>query len=266
MKSKVQLYSGTYKNYADDVYKNIRKEIFREDIGQNSWLTADEFREFLSVLNLSPEKNVLEIAAGSGGPAVFTVRETGCRLTGMDSDENGVDNAGKLAEENGLTDKMTFLQGDASEPLPFPGESFDAVFCIDAINHLKNRGIVLKEFYRVLKKGGRVLYTDPIVVTGILSNQEIAVRSSLGFFLFVPVGENERLLAEAGFQMIRSKDVTQNTVSVSQRWHDAREKRMDDLLKFEEENNYEGIQSFLKMVYTLTSEKRLSRFMFTAQK
>lgn len=266
MKPEVELYSGTYKNYAEQTYKDVRAETYGEDIGQNSWLTADEYRDFFSVLNLSPDKNVLEIAVGSGGPALFTAKETGCLLTGIDFDENGVDNAKKLAEENGLDKKMKFLRADASEPLPFEDELFDAVLSIDAMNHINHRGEVLKEFNRVLKKGGRLLYTDPVVVTGVLTNEEIAVRSSLGFFLFMPPGENERLLKEAGFQEIQSRDVTDNIASVSIKWHDAREKRKDNLLRFEEENNFNGIQSFLKMVHLLTSERRLSRIMFAAVK
>jgi len=35
-------FSGTYKNYAEGVYRDIRKETYGEDIGQTSWLTADE--------------------------------------------------------------------------------------------------------------------------------------------------------------------------------------------------------------------------------
>jgi len=33
---------------------------------------------------------------------------------------------------------------------------------------------------------------DTMVVTGILSHEELATRSSIGFYLFVPPGENER--------------------------------------------------------------------------
>jgi hypothetical protein len=32
----------------------------------------------------------------------------------------------------------------------------------------------------------------------MVSAEEIAVRASIGYFLFMPVGENERLLLEAG--------------------------------------------------------------------
>ncbi len=266
MKSKVELYSGTYKDYEEYLYREIRKETYGEDIGQTSWLTAHEYRYFFSLLHLSSDKKVLEMATGSGGPAVFVVKEMGCHLTGMDINENGVNNAKKLADKNRLNEKMRFLQGDASEPLPFPHESFDVILCIDSINHLEDRNKVLKEFRRVLKKGGRLLYTDPIVVTGILTNEEIAIRSSIGFFLFAPVGENERLLKEAGFRETESEDATENITSVSIKWYNAREKRKDDLLQIEEPNNFKGLQSFLKMVHILSFERRLSRFMYTAVK
>jgi SAM-dependent methyltransferase len=266
MKQKVKLYSGTYKNYSEEIYQAIRLETFDEDLGQNSWLTADEFREMFSMLGLTGSSKVLEVASGSGGPAVYMVKQTGSSLTGLEYDRNGVDNSLKLANESGFEDKTHFMQGDASEPLPFEDGSFDAVITIDAINHLKNRDKVLKEFYRVLKPGGKLLYTDPIVVSGILSNEEIATRSSIGYFLFTPLGENERLLAAAGFTNILFRDVTENMSAISLKWFNAREKRKDDLLKIEEEENYNGLQKFFQMVHTLSQERRLSRIMYTAIK
>lgn len=266
MQPKVDLYYGTYKNYAEEVYKTVRAETYGEEIGQNSWLTAAEYRAFFSLLQLSPDKKVLEIATGSGGPAVFMVKETGCHLTGMDVNENGVNNARKLAAENGLTKQMEFLQGDASQPLPFPDESFDVIISIDSMNHVKNRDKVVKEFNRVLKTGGQLLYTDPTVVTGIVTNEELAIRSSIGFFLFVPLGENERLLSEAGFKDIQVKDVTDNIAAVSISWHNARENHKADLLQIESAAVFNGLQTFLQTVHTLTSERRLSRLRFTAVK
>lgn len=266
MAAKVELYAGTYKNYAEETYAQIRQETYGEDIGQNSWITAKEYRHFFSLLNLRAGEKVLEIATGSGGPAVFMVKETGVLLTGMDISENGIANAQILAKENGLEDKMSFQLGDASQRLPFEDESFDAVLTIDSINHLRNRPAVLKEFYRVLKKGGRLLYTDPVVVTGIVTNEELAVRSSIGYFLFVPPGENERLLSQTGFVQIQSEDVTANIAMTSKSWLDARQSRKDALLQSETPETFDGLQAFAAMVYLLTSERRLSRIMYCAAK
>jgi cyclopropane fatty-acyl-phospholipid synthase-like methyltransferase len=266
MKSKVELFYNTYRNFTEAVYRDIRKDTYEEDFGQNSWITADEYRSFISLLKLSPGKKILEIAAGSGGPAVFMVKETACHLTGIDINENGVTSAKQMAEENGLTEQLDFRLADASLPLPFPDGTFDAIISIDSINHLKSRNSVLKEFNRVLKHGGILLFTDPMIITGIVTNEEIAIRTSIGFFLIVPVGENELLLNEAGFSKIISKDVTDNMALVSLKWYNARENRRDELLKIEDSDNFNGLQSFFKMVNTLSAERRLSRFMFTAVK
>ena len=82
----------------------------------------------------------------------------------------------------------------------------------------------------------------------------------------MPKGENERLLKEAGFKEIVTIDVTGNIVSTSLKWHNAREKRKARLLEFEDEAKFNGVQSFFQVTHILSSEKRLSRFMYTAIK
>jgi SAM-dependent methyltransferase len=262
----VELYDHAYGNFANSILEEIRRQVFGEDIGQNSWLSADEYRRFFEWLELESSSNVLEIACGSGGPALFMTRTTGCQVLGIDNNERGVANANEMASLQGLAAKARFHLADAGQPLPFQDETFDAIVCIDAINHLPNRLRVLAEWRRVLQPNGRLLFTDPIIVTGPLSGGEIAIRSSIGYFLFVPVGENERLLKKTGFKLLRSEDATENEAQVSKRWRDAREQRRDELIKIEGEMTFEGLQRFLAVVCRLSSERRLSRFVFAAGK
>ncbi len=112
----------------------------------------------------------------------------------MDRHEAGVAAARAEAERIGLSDRAEFHAGDAAARLPLEDGSVDAVTCFDAINHLPDRRRVLVEWRRVLRPGGRLLFTDPIVLTGPVSNGEIAIRASIGFFLFVPPGTDEALL------------------------------------------------------------------------
>lgn len=266
MPEQVDLYNQTYANFATAVLEEIRRETYGEDIGQNSWLTTDEFLHFFDMLALTPESNVLEVASGSGGPALFMAQKVGCHITGVDINENGVANANKMATTQGLDDRVRFQRLDASQPLPFDDGSFDAIVCIDSINHLQNRPTVFAEWFRLLKSGGRALFTDPIVMTGILTNAEIAIRSSIGYFLFVPIGENERLLKIAGFEFLSLSDVTENEATVSKRWHAARSKRRDDLIKIEGQDTFQSLQQFLELVHRLSAEKRLSRIAYLARK
>ena len=153
--------------------QTIRREAFGEDIGQTSWLTADEQRGFCSWLDLGSSSELLEVASGSGGPALFTVEETGCRVVGVDIHEEGVATANTAARERGLAERARFLVVDAREQLPFDDESFDAVICIDSINHLYDRAAVLADWRRVLRRDGRLLFTNAVTLTGLARREEL---------------------------------------------------------------------------------------------
>jgi hypothetical protein len=102
--------------------------------------------------------------------------------------------------------------------------------------------------------------------SGPITNEAIAVRSAIGYFVFVPPGINERWIEGAGFSLIRKDDVTDNVAQVSRRWHESRERHRAELLSIENEERVEGLQAFFKTVDRLTSERRLSRFVYGAEK
>jgi ubiquinone/menaquinone biosynthesis C-methylase UbiE len=149
-------------------------------------MTADELRHFIELLEIDASTNVLEVGSGSGGPALFLAKETGCKLTGVDVNEFGIKNASELAHERGLSDRAEFKLIDAGKPLPFEPNSFDVVFSNDVMCHVPERQNVLREWHRILKPGGQMLFTDALVVTGIVSHEEIAKRSSIGLYFYLP--------------------------------------------------------------------------------
>jgi ubiquinone/menaquinone biosynthesis C-methylase UbiE len=265
-KSSAGHYDANYGNFESDLYSEIRREAFGEDIGQNSWLTADEQDRLVQVLSLSSGKQLLDIACGAGGPALRIVEKTGCSLVGIDVYEQAISAARSLAVKQGLARRAQFLVVNASQRLPFADCEFDAITCIDAINHLPDRPSTIAEWARVLKPLGRLLFTNPITMTGPLSNDEIAVRSSIGFFLFVPVDYDRRVLQECGFRLLVQEDVTENMSQVAQKRRAARASRQDELRKIEGNSTYEQQQTFLEVAARIASERRLSRFLYVAEK
>src|SRR5579863_1825673 len=266
MASPVNLYGHAYGKYELDAYREVRLETYGDDLGQTSWVSAEESKQIPIWLNLVPSSAVLEIGSGSGRYALRVAESVGCPTTGLDINPSGIRNANQLAQSQKLDRLAQFEQRDVAQGLPFTDESFDAVFSNDVLCHIPDRPKMLSELFRVLKPGGRLLFSDALVIGGILSHEEIATRSSIGYYAFSPPGENERLIKQAGFRILRVTDSSQSAAGIANRWHDAREKRRERLVAAEGETNFDGLQRFLACVQLLTSEGRLLRFIYLAEK
>lgn len=260
------LYGAHYGNFASTLFAEIRAEAFGEDIGQTSWLTAAEQDLFVDWLELSESSSLLDIACGSGGPTLRIARQTGCRVVGIDLQQEGIARAITQAAQCSIATHATFHVADAAERLPFENASFDAVMCIDAINHLADRKGVLSEWRRVLRPEGRLLFTDPLVLTGLITNEELAIRASIGLFALVPPDLDEALLVQIGFAVERVQNRTLNVTENASAWLAARAKREEQLRTIEGDETFEGQQSFLEMTAHLAREQRLSRLAILARR
>lgn len=266
MSTGVDFFDKPYANFAEQVLVAIREQVFGQDIGQNSWVTAGEYETFIRFLQLTPGAHALEVASGAGGPALHLARRTSCHVTGIDANPNGVATAAQAAARAGLGDRLSFQVGDATRTLPFGEGTFDALLCIDSMNHFPNRGHALAEWCRVLRPGGRAVFTDPVLITGPVTNDELAQRSSIGLFVFVPKGHNEELIVKAGLKLVDQLDLTENAAVVSRRWREARARFRDDLVRMEGEAQFDGVQKFLAAVHRLTAERRLSRVAYFVER
>ena len=201
---------------------------------------------------MSAEHHVLEVASGSGGPARYLARRAGCRVTGIDSSEEGIAAATRDAAEEKAEQRLTFQRADANAPLPFGDDSFDSVVCIDAMNHFPDRLGVLREWRRVLRPGRRALFTDPVVITGPVTNEELAQRTDRS----LPVRAARRQRTphrKRRLRLVRQEDVTREAATVSGRWFLARQNRRDALIRIEGEERFDGPE-FFGAVRSLTSE------------
>jgi 2-polyprenyl-3-methyl-5-hydroxy-6-metoxy-1,4-benzoquinol methylase len=107
-------YNANYDNSQTELYAQIRREAFGEDIGENSWLTSDEQDKFLEWLDLSPGKALLDVACGAGGQALRIAVATGCSAVGIDVHEQAVMTASSLAAQRGLAERAKFQSIDAT--------------------------------------------------------------------------------------------------------------------------------------------------------
>jgi ubiquinone/menaquinone biosynthesis C-methylase UbiE len=112
-----------------------------------------------SLLHLTAESHVLDVASGKGASAFFLAEQFGCHVVGVDYGNQNVAKANDLADTKGLSSRVRFERGDA-ERLPFPEACFDAVLCECAFCTFPNKIAAAREFARVLRPGGRVGLSD----------------------------------------------------------------------------------------------------------
>ena len=259
-------YDSFYRGFGEDVYAEIRRLEFGEDIGQNNWQSPEELSRFAAQLELTAGMHLLDVACGAGGPGLYLARVTGCELTGVDREKEALANARRIAREARLETPVRFVQADASDTLPFSDGSFDAILCLDALNHLPGRAGVFADWARLLAPGGRLIVTDPVTVTGIVAADEFAARSSLGYFDFAPLGEDERLLEAAGLEVLAIDDLTETVAAVARRRCTIRAERGKALREIEGSEAFDRRQRFLDIVATMAGERRISRFAYLARR
>lgn len=265
MSAPIDLYDNAYAHYDADVYRQVRIATYGQDLGQTGWATTQESDEIPGTLQLTRNSHVLEIGCGSGRYALQVAATLGCRILGLDLNVPGVHNAQRLADSQNLSAQAQFLVADASQPLPLGDSSFDAAFSNDVLCHIPARLGLLRELHRVLRPGSRLLFSDALVIGGVISHQELAARSSIGYYLFSPPGENERLLQQAGFQVLSVSDTSANAAKIANLWCEAREQHAAALQRIEGPQNFEGLQDFLATVHTLCRERRLLRLLYVAE-
>ena len=165
-----------------------------------------------------------------------------------------------------MADRARFQVADCSGRLPFADGSFAAVLCADAVSSLPDRAGTVREWARVLRPGGRLLFTDALVLTGEIAKPELDLRASQGVHLIVPVGCNEAAIAAAGLTLLRADDTTDEIATIARALHDARARNAEELGREEDAAWFGWRQRFLATTAELASSRRLSRFLYLAEK
>src|SRR5712692_5426281 len=112
-----------------------------------------------TLLGLTVQSRVLDIASGKGASALFLAECFGCEVLGIDYSEQNVEQANAAAAAKGLDKHVRFRTGDA-ERLPVAESSFDAIICECAFCTFPDKPAAADEFARVLRSGGGIGLSD----------------------------------------------------------------------------------------------------------
>jgi SAM-dependent methyltransferase len=258
-------YDRLYQDFDSPLMRQIRAQAYGKDIGQHSWVTAEELEQHIARLKLSPASRLLDLGCGPGGPLAFVVGMIRCHAIGVDLSPEAIVAGRARASADGLEELITLQVADLNQPMPFADHALDAVMSLDVILHLSDRGQLFRDVARLLVPGGRFLFTDAGVISGPVSDAEIRARSSYGSAQFVPPGCNEQLLEAAGFRLLEQADATAGLLKNAEGRHAARSAHRAELEKVEGAAAFDKHQQYLKTVIGLGRRRAMSRNIYLAE-
>jgi ubiquinone/menaquinone biosynthesis C-methylase UbiE len=112
-------------------------------------------------LSLLRPKSSEVILDASGGTGLFT--EIIAQNVGATGKVNLIDISSEMlnqARKSLQNYPNVHLQQANVEDIPFPNETFDKISCVNAFHYYTNPIKVMEEFFRVLKKSGRIVIVD----------------------------------------------------------------------------------------------------------
>ena len=166
-------------------------------------------------LNLSNSMKVLDAGCGRGIVATYLSNKFGCHIEAIDITPMLVEEA-RTKTRNLNVQNVNFSLMDYSH-MNFSNNYFDAIYTLETLCHSADVSKTLKEFYRVLKKGGKVaLFEYTIAEDDEFSTHEtdmlrkvIKGTATEGLFKFRH-GKFQNLLMEVGFKNVEVSNITEN--------------------------------------------------------
>ncbi|MFF1379742.1 SAM-dependent methyltransferase [Streptomyces sp. NPDC058308] len=156
---------------------------------------------------LGPGTSVLDLGSGFGGAARRLAGEFGCRVVALNISEVQNTRHRELNARRGLDDRIEVVSGSFQD-IPAPDASFEVVWSQEALCHSGDRPGVLREARRVLKPGGRLVFTDIMIAEGAPGDVLRSVAERLRLTDFATPGFYEEHLRSLGFTDVGFEDLS----------------------------------------------------------
>jgi cyclopropane fatty-acyl-phospholipid synthase-like methyltransferase len=168
-------------------------------------------------------ETVLDVGCGLAAPALRMARRYGCCVTGVNISREQVRQGNELVAEHDLADRVTVHRGDA-RALDLPDASFDAIVCLEAAGDIcvtdGDKVRLVEEFFRLLRPGGHVGFSDLALRDGVTAAEDRELRAVLYHSASELVTDWPAIFAAQGFDVVDERDIMADTLAT---WDHVRE-------------------------------------------
>lgn len=172
----------------------------------------------MKAADTKPADHVLDAGCGVGGSSIFLASTLGCRVTGITLSERQVQLATMNTQKKHLENLVDFKVMDYCNT-EFPDASFDVVWGCESICYADDKEKFIKEAYRLLKRGGRLVVADGFV-TDFAKNDNPIIRKWLEGWQVNYLETPERFqqfMQQTGFDKIGYRNISKEASHSSRR-------------------------------------------------
>lgn len=162
---------------------------------------------------------VLDAGCGVGGSSIYLSKNIGCKVVGITLSPKQKSSATTNAKQAGLEKLIHFEIKDYTKT-HFKNNSFDVVWAIESVCYADSKERFIKEAFRILKKGGRLVVADFFTTKNKLNYRERKLMSGMAHGWALDSFEsssNFKNLIKKYFKNVSMLDVTKKVLPSAKR-------------------------------------------------
>jgi len=232
-------YYENFQDFLDEV------QYSRQGVARYEWIFGEGYlstgglettQEIVPLLKLEAGHRVLDVGCGLGGHDFYMAEKYGVIIDAVDLSKNMMSVAlHHFSKKPHIANNIKFRICDITST-PLEENYYDVIYSRDALLHIAEKEKLFEKFYKWLKPGGKIVFTD-YCRGNVKHSEEFAKYVAQRSYCLFRVREYEDLLKRVGFTKVKVEDIHNKFVaSLTRELNKLYDRKKEFLQKFNSED------------------------------